>query len=339
MDIIGLQWASAYTITWAVDGGSTTPATSTTGANTSGKVLAQIRGLDPDVAHTIAVRCTSGSAFLEGALVYAGDESAGVNVIEAGYTGWKTTDWVSSVGTGAARMGLLLTYQPKVVVLALPVNDYAGGGSQTVTSAQSKANLKTIIAAVRAQYSNPGGSPTPDAYGPSIVISLPWQITTGSYTNTLTVLIPAGTTNNGSTSATAVGTVTNVVNLGVSKAVGSSTVAVGGTTSFTLVVSNAGPGTLSGSLSDTIPSQLTTTGARISSAVNGSASTASFGLSGSTFAGSVTIASGGTVTVTNTGGAIKAGGNGIEATARFRERYPQIAVLILSMHALQRMAA
>jgi uncharacterized repeat protein (TIGR01451 family) len=132
-------------------------------------------------------------------------------------------------------------------------------------------------------------------------------VSAGSYTNTLTVLVPAGTTNLGSTTATAPGTVTNVVNLATSKTVGSSTVAVGTTTSFTLVVSNAGPGTLSGSLSDTIPSQLTTTGARISSAVNGSASTASFGLSGSTFAGSVTIASGGTVTVTIEVTAVSAG--------------------------------
>jgi uncharacterized repeat protein (TIGR01451 family) len=123
-------------------------------------------------------------------------------------------------------------------------------------------------------------------------------ISTGSYTNTLTVLVPAGTTNLGSSTATASGTVTNVVNLGVSKLVGSSTVAVGGTTSFTLVVTNAGPSTLTSSINDTLPSQFTSTIARVSSSVNGSASTANFTLVAGVFAGSVTIASGGTVTVT-----------------------------------------
>ena len=73
---------------------------------------------------------------------------------------------------------------------------------------------------------------------------------------------------------------------------------MGGTTSFTLVVSNGGPSTLTGSINDVIPAQLTTTLAGIASQVNGSASTANFSLTGATFAGSVTIASGGTVTVT-----------------------------------------
>ena len=110
-------------------------------------------------------------------------------------------------------------------------------------------------------------------------------------------VVPAGTTNNGATTAQVPGTVSSVVNLSPSKVVGSSTVAVGLTTSFTLVVSNAGPSTFTGSLSDAIPAQVTATLAGITSAVNGSASTANFSLSGSVFAGSVTLASGGTVTV------------------------------------------
>ena len=62
---------------------------------------------------------------------------------------------------------------------------------------------------------------------------------------------------------------------------GSVTVAQGLTTSFTLVVSNFGPGTLTGSLNDSIPANFSTTLARVASAVNGSASTANFSVSGS----------------------------------------------------------
>jgi hypothetical protein len=124
-------------------------------------------------------------------------------------------------------------------------------------------------------------------------------ISTGTYTNTLTVLVPATTINLGATQSAVAGTVVNVVNITPSKLVGSVTVAQGLTTSFTLVVSNAGPGTLTGSLNDSIPANFSTTLARVASAVNGSASTANFSVSGSgAFAGSVTIASGGTVTVT-----------------------------------------
>ena len=65
------------------------------------------------------------------------------------------------------------------------------------------------------------------------------------------------------------------------------------------MVSNAGPGTLTGSLNDNIPANFSTTLAQVASAVNGSASTANFSVSGGgAFAGNVTIASGGTVTVT-----------------------------------------
>ena len=64
------------------------------------------------------------------------------------------------------------------------------------------------------------------------------------------------------------------------------------------MVTNAGPSTLTSSINDTLPSQFTSTIARVTSSVNGSASTANFSLVGGVFAGSVTIASGGTVTVT-----------------------------------------
>ena len=129
-------------------------------------------------------------------------------------------------------------------------------------------------------------------------------VVTSSIGGTVTNTIPAGslTTSVGTNSSTvsAVFSVTPTVNLTVSKLVGSSTVAVGGTTSFTLVVTNAGPSTLTSAISDTLPSQFTSTLARVASSVNNStsASTANFSLVAGVFYGSVTIASGGTVTVT-----------------------------------------
>ena len=107
-------------------------------------------------------------------------------------------------------------------------------------------------------------------------------ISTGTYTNTLTVLVPATTINLGATQSAVAGTVVNVVNITPSKLVGSVTVAQGLTTSFTLVVSNAGPGTLTGSLNDSIPANFPAPRWRgVASAVNGSASTANFSVSGS----------------------------------------------------------
>jgi hypothetical protein len=110
----------------------------------------------------------------------------------------------------------------------------------------SAVNGSASTASFRLSGSTFAGSVTIASGGTVTVTIEVTAISTGSYTNTLTVLVPAGTTNLGSTTATCAGcTVTNVVNITTSKTVGSSTVAVGLTTSFTLVVSNAGPGTLS----------------------------------------------------------------------------------------------
>jgi hypothetical protein len=72
----------------------------------------------------------------------------------------------------------------------------------------------------------------------------------GTYTNTLTILVPAGTTT--AAPATVGGTVITMVNISQTKRSAQHAVQRR-TTSFTLVVTNAGPGTLSGTISDSLP--------------------------------------------------------------------------------------
>lgn len=137
------------------------------------------------------------------------------------------------------------------------------------------------------------------ANGVSGTITLTVQVSSGSGSITNAAAITSTTPDPVTTNNTSTSTISrvSVVNLSPSKVVGSSTLAAGATTSFTLVVTNAGPSTLTGSLNDSITSAFTVTS--VSSAVNGSASTSNFSVTGSgVFAGSVTIASGGTVTVT-----------------------------------------
>jgi uncharacterized repeat protein (TIGR01451 family) len=79
------------------------------------------------------------------------------------------------------------------------------------------------------------------------------------YTNTVTLTPLVGVTNLGSSTATAPGTATvQHVTPSLTKTAGSTTIAVGGTTSFTIVIGNAGPSTLTtASIVDTLPSNLT----------------------------------------------------------------------------------
>jgi uncharacterized repeat protein (TIGR01451 family) len=88
------------------------------------------------------------------------------------------------------------------------------------------------------------------------------------YTNTVTLTPLAGVTNLGSSTATAPGTATVQVTPSLTKTAASTTIAVGGTTSFTIVIGNAGPSTLTtASIVDTLPSNLTAT--QVSSATGG----------------------------------------------------------------------
>jgi uncharacterized repeat protein (TIGR01451 family) len=109
------------------------------------------------------------------------------------------------------------------------------------------------------------------------------------YTNTVTLTPLAGVTNLGSSTATAPGTATVQVTPSLTKTAASTTIAVGGTTSFTIVIGNAGPSTLTtASIVDTLPSNLTAT--VVSSATGGGATVpTAFNLSGTTVRGSVTI--------------------------------------------------
>jgi uncharacterized repeat protein (TIGR01451 family) len=84
----------------------------------------------------------------------------------------------------------------------------------------------------------------------------------------------------------------------------------GGTMTFSLVISNAGPGTATGaSFADTLPAGLSTI-TNVTSAVSAGASTATFSNTGSALSGSVSLPAGGKVTVTfQVQVAASAGGN------------------------------
>ena len=95
----------------------------------------------------------------------------------------------------------------------------------------------------------------------------------GGYTNTVTLTPLAGVTNLGSPTATAPGTVTNAVTPSLTKTVGSTTVAAGGTTSYTIVIGNAGPNVMTtASVVDTLPAGVTASAAGINTTFGGGAS-------------------------------------------------------------------
>ncbi len=84
---------------------------------------------------------------------------------------------------------------------------------------------------------------------------------TGTVTNTATVTAPAGVTdpNPGNNSATDVDTLVPVSDLSITKTDGVTTVTPGGSVTYTIVASNAGPSSTGATVADTFPASLTCT--------------------------------------------------------------------------------
>ena len=156
-DIIAARGSGGSTFTYTVDGGASQGPVSTTNASLdqSGSVT-QIRGL-ADGAHTVIVTAAANFIYLEGFMVYAGDEASGVRLWESGHSSWRTADFIETQVTGQAGTwydGYGLA-DPDLVVIALGTNDY---GISTVgsrlTPRQYRTNLEALLHAVRGQSVN-----------------------------------------------------------------------------------------------------------------------------------------------------------------------------------------
>ncbi|WP_022970509.1 DUF11 domain-containing protein, partial [Arenimonas oryziterrae] len=127
---------------------------------------------------------------------------------------------------------------------------------------------------------------------------------TGTIANTVTVAVPAGTTDPtpGNNSATDTNTVTPVANLAITKTDGAASINAGGSTSYTIVITNNGPSDVTAAtIVDTAPAGLTI-GAwtcSVTTAGVGSVTTACGAASGSgNINTTATLRNGGVVTYT-----------------------------------------
>ncbi len=168
--------------------------------------------------------------------------------------------------------------------------------SPAVTTAGCTAGVASATAGA-GSVSLPAGTLIPQASTCTVTV-----VVTSSVSGTLTNTIPSGslTTSVGTNASTATAaiSVSPAVNLSVAKLSNTSTVASGASTTFSFVISNSGPSTASGaSFADVLPSQFANA-TSLGSQASGGASTSSFNISGTTIAGSLTIPSGGAVTIT-----------------------------------------
>ncbi|MCJ0764719.1 DUF11 domain-containing protein, partial [Variovorax sp. CYS-02] len=116
----------------------------------------------------------------------------------------------------------------------MPANLQASNYSSTVTGGASTANFTVSASGIAGSVTIPVGGQVSVSVNVTATAS-------GSYVNTVTLNMPAGTTNNGTSTATVSGVVTPVADLVVSKVASSANGTAGATISYTVTLVNLGP--------------------------------------------------------------------------------------------------
>ncbi|MGB3329708.1 MAG: SGNH/GDSL hydrolase family protein, partial [Thermomicrobiales bacterium] len=129
------------TFSWSVDGGAPTNVV-VNGSTSDGNVV-QIRNLAAG-AHSIELGWVSGTAGVDGVMVYNGDEAAGVRLWDGARAGSTAAFFLANT----TWMDCIATIQPDLVLIYLGTNDR---GADNTLPATYRASMETLIADVRAK--------------------------------------------------------------------------------------------------------------------------------------------------------------------------------------------
>lgn len=140
-----LNDANAAVITTSVDAAAGVDQ-SVNGANVDGKLVRV--SLGSSGAHSFRATWKSGGGvYIDGVIVYDGDENSGLQVHDAGHYGWKSTDWAGINQSTARYPAAIEALNPGVIVISLGANDLL-----TNSPSQFQAAIQTnIITQIRAR--------------------------------------------------------------------------------------------------------------------------------------------------------------------------------------------
>lgn len=137
---------------WSIDGGATT----TVNSGVSPAEISKVLNLDTgsSASHTLLIEWVSGTVYVEGAMVYDGDEAAGIRVWDASSGGATTQTFQDTAFNSSAQNWLagMAGIPPDAVFIALGGNDYSylrAADSRGQTPAQVAANYLTIAGLIR----------------------------------------------------------------------------------------------------------------------------------------------------------------------------------------------
>lgn len=156
------------------------PANITSGSEVGG-LRYRLTGLG-GLSHTIEARATGATAYLEGFMLYNGDETSGLRLWEAAASGSNSAwhDAIKPANKGTPNFiyvyDNVVALQPALVTVMLGINSFYNGTSQTETPSTYAANLTSLVSTIRAACATP----------PAIVFLHQWERGPASSTSGLT---------------------------------------------------------------------------------------------------------------------------------------------------------
>lgn len=139
-DVFWWRTATGGTVNVAIDGGAPT-AINTAGADAPAQKTS-FAGLS-DAAHTIAITWVSGTSYIEGVMVYRGDEAVGIRGWGGGQGGSKSVDFVNTTRWKSTLSAMAAN---KLVILEFGLNDRTANR----TPADLRASLASLVVNIRA---------------------------------------------------------------------------------------------------------------------------------------------------------------------------------------------
>lgn len=180
-DVIFSVGTGGGTFQWRIDGGAWSATQGTYSADTGGGwVFVSPRGLTSG-PHTLEIQRLTSTIYIEGAMVYDGDEDSGIRLIESAHSNYQAysfggfnTFWVGSITPRsvpfATPPGVTSRVQPKLVYIMLGLNDYGTTSAVRRSPTQYKDDLLIIINAIKSQMTD-----TDSPY--EIILMIPWERT------------------------------------------------------------------------------------------------------------------------------------------------------------------
>jgi hypothetical protein len=163
MDVIDAS-GGGLTVAVSVDGGSVTGWNQGSGA-TDGN--AHRISLGSSGSHTIRLTAPGSALYIDGGIVYDGDENAGITVVPMGHAGWASGDFVTLVGTYSTQA--IGPQDADLWIVELGFNDWGAN----VTPAAFRTNLETLIATAKSVTAGKV---------PSFVLMAPCDAVNGAFT-------------------------------------------------------------------------------------------------------------------------------------------------------------